>query len=1193
MLKVKVNGVATQLSAGRVLPALRAAGFKVPSVCYHADIDHSGGRCRVCVCKINGGFAMPCTLDVKEGMDIITESKELQQLRTAALALVPHIHGAGGPAEFTEELEKLTGIELAKHPNVASGMGAETLPIKGKRYIIRRPELCTHCGLCVQMCQSMQGVGAIADMRTTEEHHGGVATFHGCNMPASECVTCGQCINVCPTGALEEATDLEQVNEILKNDKRVKVVQFAPAVRIALAEEFGCAPGERSLTHEMVAALRKLSKNTFVFDTNFTADLTIIEEGNELLERLRRNLTGKAKLGPEHMETALPMITSCSPGWIQYAEKNYHDLLPNLSSCKSPQQMHGALTKHYWAKKQGLAAKDVTTISVMPCVAKKFEKDRPELGQDGVQDVDHVLTTREFAKLLKMNKIDPTKVEPEEFDKPFGIGSGAGLIFGATGGVMEAALRTAYEVITGREVPFQHLEVVPVRGMEGVKEAAVPLKDVLPEWSFLEGVEVKIAVAHGIANAHKLMDRIRERKAQNLPPEYHFVEIMACPGGCIGGGGQPKPTSFEVKRQRAKLIYNEDQQLPLRKSHENPAVAELYKDFLKEPLGHHSHHLLHTHYVPRIPDVAPLLSSGEARTIQAEVLSKFPRVRSRLTNIFSEIVDKYGYISDAAVIAIADHVRTTPADIDSVLSHYHFFPRHAVPKSMVYMCDCTSCRMHGADKVIAYLKESNIPFHTAPWLGWCVNGAPAAMIKHTGDPQVHAMLNVKPNDPRLSNLSAFKNPFPELSYKVLGSERLGAETPSTLSIIPLTPEDAQYFKKTMQCPVSKKAYSMKPEEIIEQIKLSGLRGCGGAGFPTHFKWASVRAQPADAGGKYIVINADEGLPNTFKDYHLLQDQRCRMRMMSGVGIASYVTGANNCVLYLRYEYKNLKPMLEESFGQYRKMNPKLGKDFRFEVVLGGGPYVCGEETALFESVEGQLPQARSERGLFPTQRGVFGRPTLVGNVETFSWIPIIVYKGASAMPQTSADQRGLKLLSISGDIPKPVLAEYPMGVTLRKVLEECAGIPVSEIAAVEVGGMLEELVFPAEFDKILSLDNKPDHLSAGGSIVIFGKDKLNEQELFEAKAKFCSVESCQLCTPCRVGTQVMRAAMPSLFSGTLFDTQANAQLLRLKEMVSAMEVSSNCGHGKACGKANRLLIERLAKKHVKKGFFRSIFGAVF
>ena len=405
--------------------------------------------------------------------------------------------------------------------------------------------------------------------------------------------------------------------------------------------------------------------------------------------------------------------------------------------------------------------------------------------------------------------------------------------------------------------------------------------------------------------------------------------------------------------------------------------------------------------------------------------------------------------------------------------------------------------------------------------------------------------------------------------------------PTVLRTTQLHPQDAATLAEQQLSPISQKAWSMKPEEIIEQIKLSGLRGCGGAGFPTHFKWASVRAQPAEHGGKYIVINADEGLPNTFKDYHLMQDPMLRLRMMCGVGIASYVTGANQSVFYLRYEYKNLKPMLEESFEQYRKMNPKLSASFRFEVVLGGGPYVCGEETALFESVEGQLPQARSERGLFPTQRGVFGRPTLVGNVETFSWIPTIIYKGASAMPQTSADQRGLKLLSISGDIPKPVLAEYPMGVALRKVLEECAGIPVSEIAAVEVGGMLEELVFPAEFDKILSLDNKPDHLSAGGSIVIFRKGKLNEQELFEAKAKFCSVESCQLCTPCRVGTKVMSAAMPSLFSGTLFDTQANAQLIRLKEMVSAMEVSSNCGHGKACGKANRLLIERLAKKHGK------------
>lgn len=1227
-LKCKVNGKEIALRSGKLLTALRAAGHDIPSVCFHADLPHSGGRCRVCVCNVNGRLSTPCNIDVVEGMEVVTDTPQLMNLRKAALALVPHLPQEVQNPTLSEAAIKdpksafAAGAGMEKKAGCLGSTVAKLADTRGtfldfptledikkgavlhkgaKKYIIRHPELCTHCGLCVQMCQHVQGVGAIADVRghdvekdlaTNEEvaqQQGEIGSF-GKSVPltATECINCGQCINVCPYGALEEVSEVDEVQDAIKDASKQVVFQFAPAVRIALAEEFGYAPGTRSLTHEMVAATRKIGeqagrtgdKTVKVFDTNFTADLTIIEEGYELLERLRRVLTGQKKYGGDHMYTALPMITSCSPGWVMFAEKNYHDLLPNLSSCKSPQQMHGAVTKHFWGKTRGMKPKDIVVVSVMPCVAKKGEKDRPEFSDtEGTPDIDHVLTTREFAKLLRNNNIDPTKLNGEDFDDPMDLGSGAGVIFGATGGVMEAALRTAYEVVTGREVPFHHLDITPVRGMEGVREASIPIDHVLPEWSFLEGVQLKIAIAHGIGNARKLMDRVRERQERGLPPEFHFIEVMGCPGGCVGGGGQPKPTSMEVKTARAKLIYTEDANLPLRKSHDNPAVKRLYEILLKEPLGHASHELLHTFYTPRAPVSVGLLGTEESKEIRTTILYKYPKTRSRLTNMLDEIVDKYGFVSDAAVATVANYVNATPVDIDSIITHYHYFLRQK-PKapSMIYLCECLHCRLHGSGKVKAWLKEKKIPYHMTSWLGWCVNGAPAALIKHAGDSQVHAITNLKPGDARLENLSGFSNPLPELTYKVLTADRLfGGDSPSVLRDINLTPEDREYLAREKKCPVSRKLYAMNPDDVVKQLKVATLRGCGGAGFPTFFKWDAVRKQPTPVTGKYVVINADEGLPNTFKDYHLMQNDHCRMRMVSGACFAAHTVGADHIVLYLRYEYKNLKQAILDSFEKHKLMNSQTRKGLTFEVVVGGGPYVCGEETALFESVEGHMPQARCERTLFPTQHGLFGAPTLVGNVETFSWIPGILYRGGDHFASVGGqpDQRGVKLISISGDVATPVLAEYPMGHSVRQILEESAGIPLSEIAAVEVGGAMEALIFPDEFDRVISLDNKGDHLPAGGSIVVFKKNGFNERAVYEAKAKFANIESCQLCAPCREGTRVMRSSLNAIFDGHLLDDEE--QTLKIKEMIQAMEMSSNCGHGKACGKMNRLLLDRVTK----------------
>jgi len=983
---------------------------------------------------------------------------------------------------------------------------------------------------------------------------------------------------VCPYGALEEVPEVDFVEKLLKDESVVKVIQIAPAVRVALAEEFGYQPGERALTKEMVAGLRQFCKNTFIYDTNFSADLTIVEEGAELLERLRRNLTNTRKFAPDddHYNTALPMITSCSPGWVLFAEKNYSELLPNLSTCKSPQQMHGAVTKHYWAEKNGYDWKKIKTISIMPCVAKKAEKDRPEFSTDGIPDVDHVITTREFAKLLKRNNVDPTKLEGQEFDLAFGIGSGAGQIFGVTGGVMEAALRTAYNIVTGRDVPFKDLQVTPVRGMDGVRVRTIPFRDVLPDWSFLEGVDLKIVVCHGLSNARKMMDRIRETKDLGLPPEYHFIEVMGCPGGCLGGGGQPKPTNMEIKKKRGLLIYKEADRLQFHRSHDNPRIKEIYQDFFGEVGGHKAHKLLHTHFYSRHTNASQLLTPEETKEFHDAILHKFPRARSRVTNIFAEFVDKYGYISDDAVVAIANHIRATPVEIDSIVSHYHFFPRRPISKSMVYLCECPNCRLKGSSNIKAYLKAKKIPFHKAPWLGWCVNGAPAALVKHAGDAHVHAMLNLTPEDPRFDNLSGILNPIPQLTYDVLTSARhFGSSAPSVLG-----DNDLQHAT-TLCATVAKLAHELSPEEIIGHLKVATLRGCGGAGFPSHIKWNSVMNEKAGPRGKYIVINADEGLPSTFKDYHLLSHPATCLRMLTGVGVAARVTGATKSLLYLRYEYKNLVPQIMEAFTRYREINPLLDPDFKFEVVLGGGPYVCGEETALFESVEGNLPQARVERSVFPTKQGVFGVPTLVSNVETFSWVTQIVAKGGDAFAKisTATDQHGVKLLSVTGDVAKPVLGEFPMGITVRKLLQEVAGFPIEEIAAVEVGGILENLVGPRGFDRVISLDNRDDHLSAGGSVVVYHKNRFDEKAIYEAKAKFNNIESCQLCVPCREGTSAVRLAMKSLFDGSIYSPDQKDQNSRLKDLAASMEHSSNCGHGKACGKMTRMLLAELQDRH--------------
>jgi iron-only hydrogenase group A len=412
-----------------------------------------------------------------------------------------------------------------------------------------------------------------------------VSTFMDLPLNEIVCTNCGQCITHCPTGALTERRYYDHIWEAIDNPQKHVVINTAPSVRVALGEELGYEPGE-IVTGKMVAALRRIGFDS-VLDTDFTADLTIMEEGSELLDRLKRALVDKE-------EVSLPMITSCSPGWVKFIEHMYSDKLSHLSSCKSPQQMFGALAKTYYAQRKNIDPNNIVSVAGMPCSAKKYEANRPEMRDSGFQDIDAGLTTRELGHMIKQAGINFKELEEEEFDSIMGESTGAGVIFGATGGVMEAALRTVYFLVTGRPVPFEDLNIIPVRGLEGIKEASVTFENCLPDYSFLEGVTANFAIAHGLTNARKIMDIIEKGDCP-----YHFIEIMACPGGCIGGGGQPIPTTKEIREKRIEAIYREDMGKPVRMSHENPEITEIYETYLKEPLGEKSHHLLHTKYRKR------------------------------------------------------------------------------------------------------------------------------------------------------------------------------------------------------------------------------------------------------------------------------------------------------------------------------------------------------------------------------------------------------------------------------------------------------------------------------------------------------------------------------------------------------------------------------------------------------------------
>jgi NADP-reducing hydrogenase subunit HndD len=587
MPKLTIDNIETEVPQGTtVLEAARQVGVRIPTLCYLEGLQ-AIGACRVCLVEIEGAKTLmsSCVTPVADKMKVYTNTRRVREARRTVVELLLSDHdGDCQTCERNDDCElQAVARELGIRDVRYTGEKSRKIEDTSTPALVRDTSKCILCRRCVAVCGEVQGVAAMFPQSRGFKTVVGPAFCS--NLDTVVCVQCGQCAAVCPVGAISEKDQIDEVWAALDDPGKHVVVQTAPAIRAALGECFGYPPGTL-VTGKMVSALRRLGFDG-VFDTNFAADLTIMEEGTELLTRLKAALV-------DEKPVALPQFTSCSPGWIKYIEYFYPDMLANVSTCKSPQQMFGAVAKTYYANKIDKRPEDVFVVSVMPCTAKKFEAQRAEMRDSGVRDVDVVLTTRELGRMIKQAGIDFDSLPDDKMDAPIGLSSGAADIFANTGGVMEAALRTAYEIVTGEPLPFENLHVTSIAGLDGIKEASVDVAGTLPEWSFLEGVKLKVAVAHGLGNARKLIERIRSGDA-----EYHFVEVMACPGGCIGGGGQPRLTTDDVRRARIAAIYKEDEGKKLRKSHDNPEIKQIYEEFLGKPLGERSHHLLHTHYEMR------------------------------------------------------------------------------------------------------------------------------------------------------------------------------------------------------------------------------------------------------------------------------------------------------------------------------------------------------------------------------------------------------------------------------------------------------------------------------------------------------------------------------------------------------------------------------------------------------------------
>jgi len=593
-VQVTINGQKYSVQKGStILDACKKANIAIPTLCYMEGLCDVGA-CGVCVVEVAKAKTLQraCITEVMEGMEIQTHTPRVREARKVLVELLLANHPKdclSCDRNETCELRQLSydlGIKQVRFEQTKE----LNMPLdESSLSIVRDRNKCILCRRCVEVCDKVQSVNVINV--SGRGMNSKISTFQDMGLGSSYCTNCGQCVLVCPTGALMERSEIDKVWKALSDPKKIVLVEAAPAVRVAIGEEFGMPAGSL-VTGKMAAALRQLGFNK-IFDTQFTADLTIIEEGYELIGRVKKALGQDVHI---HGPSALPMVTSCSPGWIKFAEHFFPGILDHLSTCKSPQQMFGAVAKTYYAELMKVDPRDIVVVSIMPCVAKKFEAKRPEMNDayeywktklnlteaDVFPDVDHVLTTREAARMMKEAGIFLPDLPDEKFDEPLGLSTGAATIFGASGGVMEAAIRTAYEVLTEEKLP--RIDFEEVRGLTGIKSATIDIK----------GLPLKIAVANSLSNARVLLDQVAKGESP-----YHFIEIMTCPGGCLGGGGQPHPTNTEIRQARLKAVYCEDRNLPIRKSHENPAITEIYKAFLQEPNGEKSHHLLHTEYVQR------------------------------------------------------------------------------------------------------------------------------------------------------------------------------------------------------------------------------------------------------------------------------------------------------------------------------------------------------------------------------------------------------------------------------------------------------------------------------------------------------------------------------------------------------------------------------------------------------------------
>lgn len=575
MVNIKINGMPLSVPEGStILEAARFAGIEIPTLCYLKDINEIGA-CRLCMVEVKGARSLvtACVYPVFEGMEVSTNTKKVMDSRKMTLELMLSTHNRAClscPRSGSCELQALCndyGVDDESH---FDGAKIEYELDTSTPHLVRDNNKCVLCRRCVAACGALQDINVIgANDRGFDTH---IASFFERPLNETPCISCGQCIVYCPTNALQEKDETDKVWEAINDPTKIVIAQTAPSIRVTLGEEFGCEIGT-NVEGKMVAAIRRLGFDK-VFDTDFAADLTIVEEANEFIERVKNGGT-------------LPMITSCSPGWVKYCEFNYPELIGHLSTCKSPQQMGGAVIKTYYAEKNGIDPKDIFVVGIMPCTAKKFEVGRDDEDASGYPDVDVALTTRELARMIKRARINFTKLPDEQFDSPLGESTGASVIFGATGGVMEAALRTANDWITGKD--NEEFEFKEVRGTDGVKYATYKVGD----------LDVKVAVASGTKNAKIIMDDIASGKA-----DYQFVEIMGCPGGCVNGGGQPiQPASIrntvDLKAIRARALYDQDANMPLRKSHQSPVIKALYDEYFDGFGGHKAHHALHTSYVAR------------------------------------------------------------------------------------------------------------------------------------------------------------------------------------------------------------------------------------------------------------------------------------------------------------------------------------------------------------------------------------------------------------------------------------------------------------------------------------------------------------------------------------------------------------------------------------------------------------------